>query len=219
MAHKVHPQAHRTPTTFDWDSQWYSKDNYAKFSREDIQIRKHLEEEYEDAHIDAVRVERDPESMEITILAAKPGFIIGRGGQEIDKLRKHIERQILKMELDVKINVKEIKSPARSAEVIAKTMAKKIEGRIPPRRVMKKALSRIMNGGAQGAKLEVSGRLGGSEIARTEKLSEGKVPLITLRADIDYAFTEANTSYGSIGIKVWIYKGEVFSRKDKFDNQ
>lgn len=219
MAHKVHPQSFRTPTTFEWDSQWYSKDNYAKYSKEDIQIRQHLDNEYEDAHIDSVRVERDPESMEITILAAKPGFIIGRGGEEIEKLRKHIERQILKMNLDVKINVKEVQSPARSAKVIAKTMAKKIEGRIPPRRVMKKALSRIMSGGAQGAKLEVSGRLGGSEIARTEKLSEGKVPLITLRADIDYAFAEANTSYGTIGIKVWIYKGEVFSRKDKFDNQ
>ncbi|MFB6225736.1 MAG: 30S ribosomal protein S3 [Candidatus Paceibacteria bacterium] len=219
MAHNVHPEAYRKQVIYTWDSKWYSDDNYSEFAKQDIQIRKYIRDEYEDSHIDAISIERDPESMDITILAAKPGFIIGRGGEEIENLRQHIETKILYQDLDVKINVREVRSPALSASVIAETLKKKIEGRVPTRRAMKKALDRITNAGAQGAKIEISGRLGGSEIARTEKLSEGKVPLITLRADIDYAFAEANTTYGTIGIKVWIYKGEVFGRKDKFDQE
>ncbi|MFB6181822.1 MAG: 30S ribosomal protein S3 [Candidatus Magasanikbacteria bacterium] len=217
MSHNVHPESYRKQVIYTWDSKWFNDDNYDEFAKDDIRIRKHIRDEYEDSHIDSISIERDPESMDITILAAKPGFIIGRGGEEIDKLRKHIETKILNEDLDVKINVKEIRSPALSASVIAETLKKKIEGRVPTRRAMKKALDRITSAGAQGAKIEISGRLGGSEIARTEKLSEGKVPLITLRADIDYAFAEANTTYGTIGIKVWIYKGEVFGRKDKFE--
>lgn len=219
MAHNVHPEAYRKQVIYTWDSKWFSDDNYSEFAKQDIQIRKHIRDEYEDSHIDAISVERDPESMDITILAAKPGFIIGRGGEEIENLRQHIETKILDQDLNVKINVREVRSPALSSSVIAETLKKKIEGRVPTRRAMKKALDRITNAGAQGAKIEISGRLGGSEIARTEKLSEGKVPLITLRADIDYAFAEAKTTYGTIGIKVWIYKGEVFGRKDKFDDE
>lgn len=217
MAHKVHPQAHRTQVIYTWDSKWYGDDqNYAEYSKQDIQIREYIRDEYNTANIDSISVERDPEKMTITILAGKPGFIIGRGGEQIDELRQHIEKQILGMDMRVKINVKEVRSPALSASIIADTMAQKIEGRVPFRRVMKKALDRIMNGGAEGAKVEVSGRLNGVDIARTEKLSKGSVPLITLRADIDYAFREAKTTYGTIGIKVWIHKGEVFGRKDKF---
>jgi len=217
MSHNVHPESFRKQVIYTWDSKWFSGDDYSEYAKEDIQIRKYIRDKYEDSHIDSISIERDPESMDITILAAKPGFIIGRGGEEIENLRHYIETKILDEDLDVKINVREIRSPAHSASVIAETLKKKIEGRVPTRRAMKKALDRIMSSGVQGAKIEIAGRLGGSEIARTEKLSEGKVPLTTLRADVDYAFAEAKTTYGTIGIKVWIYKGEVFGRKDKFD--
>ncbi len=216
MGHKVHPKIHRMQVIYSWDSKWFSKKNYSKFAEQDISIREFLMKKFKDAHIDAISVERGPKDMTITILAAKPGFIIGRGGKGIDEVRKEIERKFLKMSLKVKLNVKEVKSPALSASVAAQTMVSEIERRIPFRRVIKQGIDKVMKAGAQGVKVKMSGRLNGVEIARQETLSAGKVPLITLRSDVDYAIVEAETIYGKIGIKVWIYRGQVFGRKDKF---
>jgi len=216
MGHKVHPKIHRTQIIYTWDSKWFSKKDYSTFAEQDIRIREFLTKKFKDANIDAISVERGAKDMTVTILAAKPGFIIGRGGKGIDEVRKEIERKFLKMSLKVKLNVREVKSPALSAAVIAQTIASDIERRIPFRRVMKQSRDRVMKAGAKGVKIMMSGRLNGVEIARRETLSDGKVPLITLRSDVDYFFVKAHTIYGVIGIKVWVYHGEIFGRKDKF---
>lgn len=218
MGHKVHPKIHRIQVIYSWDSRWFGKKKYAKFAEQDIRIREFLMKKFKDAHIDAIRVERGPKNMTVTILAAKPGFIIGRGGQGLEDLKKQIEKQFLQMTLKVKLNIQELKNPALSASVIAQTIAADIEKRMPFRRTMKQSIERVMKAGAQGVKICVSGRLNGADIARTEKLAAGKVPLITLRSDVDYFPYEALTTYGKIGIKVWIYHGEVFGRKDRFNN-
>ena len=217
MGHKIHPRIHRTQVIYTWDSRWFGKKSYAKYSQQDVSIREFLMKKFKDAHIDAIGVERGPKNMMITIFAAKPGFIIGRGGQGLEDLRKEIERNFLQMSLKVKLNILEVSSPALSASVIAQTIASDIEKRLPFRRVMKQARDRVMKAGAQGVKISIAGRLNGVDIARTEKIASGKVPLITLRSDVDYALAEAGTTYGKIGIKVWIYHGEVFGRKDKFN--
>lgn len=217
MGHKVHPKIHRTQVIWSWDSKWFGKKQYATFAQQDIQIREYLMKKFQDANIDAISVERGPKNMTITILAAKPGFIIGRGGQGLDEVRKHIERQILKFQNKVKLNVQELRQPALSAPVVAQTIARDLERRMPFRRVMKQTIDRVMKAGAQGVKISVAGRLNGADIARTERLSAGSVPLITLRGDVDYGTERANTTYGVIGVKVWVYRGEVFGRKDRFD--
>lgn len=217
MGHKVHPKIHRMQVIYSWDSRWFGRSaNYAKYSEQDIRIREYLLKKFKDAHVDSISLERGPKNMTVTILAAKPGFIIGRGGQGLDEVRKHIERKFLQMNLKVKINVQELRSPALSASVVAQSIVSDIERRMPFRRVMKQSIERVMKAGAQGVKIGMAGRLNGVEIARNEKLAAGKVPLITLRGDVDYFFAEAQTTYGKIGIKVWIYRGEVFGRKDKF---
>jgi small subunit ribosomal protein S3 len=216
MGHKVHPRAHRTQVIYTWDSKWFGKNNYAKLAEQDISIREYLAVKFKDAHIDAVGIERSPKNMTVTIFAAKPGFIIGRGGKALDDLRKEIERKFLQMSLRVKLNIKEVRSPALSAAVIAQTCASDIERRIPFRRVIKQSIDRVMKAGAKGVKIGMAGRLNGVEIARSEKLQAGTVPLITMRSDVDYALVEAHTIYGKIGIKVWVCHGEVFGRKDKF---
>jgi len=217
MGHKVHPKIYRMQVIYSWDSKWFGKKNsYKKFIEQDMLIREFLMKKFKEAHIDSIAVERGAKDMTITILAAKPGFIIGRGGESLDALRKEIERNFLQMSLKVKLNIKEVKNPALSAQVLATTMASELERRIPFRRVMKQGIERSMKAGAKGVKVRMSGRLNGVEIARTEKLAAGTVPLLTLRSDVDYAFVEANTIYGKIGIKVWMCHGEVFGRKDKF---
>lgn len=216
MGHKVHPRAHRTQVIYTWDSKWFSKDNYAKFAEQDISIREFLAKKFKDAHIDAIGIERGPKNMTLTVFAAKPGFIIGRGGKALDDLRKEIERKFLQMSLRVKLNIKEVRSPALSAPVVAQSCVSEIEKRIPFRRVMKQTVERVMKAGAKGVKIGMSGRLNGVEIARAEKIQAGTVPLITMRSDVDYALVEAHTLFGKIGVKVWICHGEVFGRKDKF---
>lgn len=216
MGHKVHPIIHRMQVTSTWDSRWFSKKKYAKYAEQDIRIREFLMKKFKDAHIDAIGVERGPKNMTITILAAKPGYIIGRGGQGLELVRKHIERKFLQMSLKVRLNIQEVRSPALSASVVAQTIASDIERRIPFRRVMKHTIDRVMKAGAKGVKISLAGRLNGVEIARNEKLFAGKVPLITLRSRVDYARVGAHTTYGQIGVKVWIYHGEVFNRHDKF---
>lgn len=216
MGHKVHPIIHRMQIIYSWDSKWYGKNTYAKFAEQDIKIREYLKKKYKEAHIDAISIERSAKNMSVTILAAKPGFIIGRGGKSLDDLRKEIERKFLQMNLRVKLNIKEVRNPSLSAQVVAQSAVSDIERRLPFRRVMKQILERTMKAGAKGVRVVMSGRLNGVEIARREKMSTGTVPLITLRADVDYAQVEAQTIYGKIGIKVWICKGNIFGRKDKF---
>lgn len=216
MGHKVHPKIHRMQVISSWDSRWFSLHNYPLFAKQDLDIRQYLMKKFKDANIDSISVERSPKNMTVTILAAKPGFIIGRSGQGLDAVRKHIETKILQMTLKVKLQVRELRSPALSAMVVAQTIAADTERRVPFRRLMKQTLERVMKAGGKGVKVKMSGRLNGVEIARTEQLATGKVPLITLRSDVDYASVTAHTLYGAIGIKVWIYQGEVFGRKDKF---
>lgn len=217
MGHKVHPKIHRIQVIYTWDSRWFGKKKYAKFAEQDVRIREFLAKKFKDAHIDSIRVERGPKDMTVTILAAKPGFIIGRGGQGLEDLKKQIEKQFLQMSLKVKLNIQEVKNPSLSAAVIAQTVVTEVEKRMPFRRVMKQSIEKAMKSGAQGVKICLSGRLNGADIARAEKLAAGKVPLITLRSDIDYANYEALTTYGKIGVKVWVYHGEIFGRKDKFN--
>lgn len=220
MGHKVHPKIHRTQVIYTWDSKWFSKNEYATFAQHDILIREYFKKKFRSAHIDSISIERGPKNMTVTVFAAKPGFIIGRGGKGIDDIRKHIERSILKMNCKVRLNIQEVSSPSLSAPVVAVGIVEETEKRIPFRRVMKQAIERVMKSGAKGVKIRMSGRLNGVEIARTEAIAKGKVPLITLRSDVDYGFAEAQTLFGKIGIKVWIYRGEVFGeRKDIFDKQ
>ena len=216
MGHKVHPTIHRMQVIYTWDSKWYAGKNYAKQVEQDIKIREFLFKKFKDASIDSIGIGRGPKEVTITILAAKPGLIIGRGGQGIDDLRKMIERKFLQMSSKVRLNIKEVRSPALSAQIVAQSIATEIERRIPFRRVMKQTIDRVMKAGAKGVKVAMAGRLNGVEIARREKLAAGTVPLITLRSDVDYALVEAQTIYGKIGIKVWICHGKVFGRKDKF---
>lgn len=216
MGHKVHPRIHRTQIIYTWDSKWFARKDYAKLAEDDVRIRGFLLKKFKDAHIDDIGMERSPKNMSITIYAAKPGFLIGRGGKGLEDVKKEIERKFLKMALRVKLNVREVRSPALSARIVARTIVEDLEKRMPFRRVMKQTLEKVMKAGAKGVKVCLGGRLNGVEIARTEKLAAGTVPLITLRSDVDYALDEAQTTYGKIGVKVWICHGEVFGRKDKF---
>lgn len=216
MGHKVHPKIHRTQVIYTWDSKWFSKKNYAQFAEDDVRIREYLLKKFKDAHIDSIGLERGPKHMTVTIFAAKPGFIIGRGGQGLEQVRKDIERKFLRMSTKVKLNIQEVRSPSLSAQIVGQTIVSELERRIPFRRVMKQTMERVMKSGAVGVKLKVSGRLNGAEIARTEKMAAGSVPLITMRSDVDYASIPAYTLFGKIGVKVWICHGEVFGRKDKF---
>lgn len=217
MGHKVHPKIHRMPLIYLWDSKWFAKrGTNAKLLEQDIRIREYLEAKLKEAGIDAISVERNAQEVVVNILAAKPGVIIGRNGQGLEEIRKYLEKKVLQFKSKVKINVLAVKQPALSARVVALGAASEIERRIPFRRVMKQLIDRVINAGAKGVKVSMAGRLNGVDIARSEILSAGKMSLITFRSDVDYAFVEANTIYGKIGIKVWIYKGETFGLQEKF---
>lgn len=220
MGHKVHPKIHRIPYIFPWDSRWFAKkDQLATFLQQEIQIREFLEKKLKEANVDSISIERTPKDITITILAGKPGVVIGRGGQGLEVIRKEIEKKILQFKSKVKLNIQPVNQPALSAAIVAQNAAMDIEKRLPFRRVMKQSIEKVMAAGAKGIKIAMAGRLNGVEIARREKLAAGKMSLITLRSNVDYAFTEAHTMYGKIGIKVWIYYGETFSRKDKFEKK
>ena len=207
MGQKVHPKGLRIGIIKDWDAKWNADRNYVELLHEDLKIRKFIKEKLFLAGISNVEIERAANSrVKVTIFTAKPGIVIGRGGQEVENLRKELETMTKKQ---VNINIQEVKKPELDAQLTAENIASQLERRIAFRRAMKQSVSRTLRMGAEGIKIQVSGRLGGAEIARSEWYSEGKVPLHTLRADIDYGFAEANTTYGKIGVKVWIYKGEV----------
>jgi small subunit ribosomal protein S3 len=216
MGKKVNPKILRMGITKTWPSLWFDKgEKYISNIKQDIVVRRHLIKEFKEAGIDQVEIIRSINKMDINVTTAKPGLIIGRGGNGAEELKKKLHDKFLKnfRMNEINLNIKEFSRPNLSAQIIVQGMILDIEKRLPFRKVMKQVLSKIERAGALGAKTVVSGRLNGAEIARTEKLVWGKVPLQTLRADIDYARGAAHTTYGSIGIKVWIYKGEVFEKE------
>ena len=207
MGQKVNPHGLRIGIIKDWDTKWYANDkNFSSYLVEDVQIRKFIKKKLYISGISRIEIDRAANKVKINVNTAKPGLVIGKGGQGIEELRKEIEKMTGK---SVLINITEIKSPEMDAQLVAENIASQLEKRISFRRAMKQAMSRTMKLGAKGIKTACAGRLGGAEIARTEHYHEGTIPLQTLRADIDYGFAEADTTYGKIGVKVWIYKGEV----------
>ncbi|NLY89547.1 MAG: 30S ribosomal protein S3 [Firmicutes bacterium] len=210
MGQKVHPVGLRLGIIRDWDGRWFAEKDYATFLHEDIKIRRYIKQKLYNSGIARVEIERAANRIKVTIHTARPGMVIGRGGTEVEKLRKELEEMTSKQ---ISLNIAEVKIPELNAQLVAENIAAQLEKRVSFRRAMKQAINRTMRFGALGMKVACSGRLMGAEIARTEGYSEGKVPLHTLRADIDYGFSEANTTYGKIGVKVWINKGEVLQAK------
>ena len=210
MGQKVSPVGFRIGVIKDWDAKWYADKNYTDLLLEDMKIRKEIAKQLDNAGVSRVEIERAANLVRITIHTAKPGVVIGKGGAGVEELRKHLEKLTDKQ---VHINIVEIKTPELDAKLVAENIANQLVRRVAFRRAMKQAVFRTMRAGAKGIKVMVSGRLGGAEIARSESYHEGTVPLQTLRADIDYGFQEAHTTYGRIGVKVWIYKGEVLPTK------
>jgi small subunit ribosomal protein S3 len=210
VGQKVNPKGLRVGIIRDWEGRWFADKNYTELLHEDLKIRKFIKTKLSQAGVPRVEIERAANRIKLFVHAAKPGIVIGRGGAEVENLRKAIEAMTGKQ---VAVNIVEIKKPELDAQLVAENVAQQLEKRTSFRRAMKQTVGRTMRLGAQGIKISCGGRLGGAEIARTEWYNEGKVPLHTLRADIDYGFAEANTTYGKIGIKVWIYKGEVLPAK------
>ncbi len=206
MGHKVHPVGFRIGVIRDWQAKWYADKHYAEFLQEDLKLRKAIQSRYGDTAVSLVEIERQANQVAITIHTARPGIVIGRGGQRVDETRVLLEQMIGKK---IQLNIREIPQPELDAFLVARTVADQIERRIAYRRAMKQAMLRTMQAGAKGMKVSCAGRLGGAEIARRLNMHEGQVPLHTLRADVDYGFTEARTTMGRIGVKVWIYKGQV----------
>ncbi|MDD6807357.1 MAG: 30S ribosomal protein S3 [Oscillospiraceae bacterium] len=217
MGQKANPTGLRIGVIKDWESRWYSNANtFGDTLVEDYQIRQYLLKTLKSAGVPKVEIERDAKRVRINIHCAKPGMVIGRGGAEIEKLKAVCEKKLGK---EVSLNIIEIKQPDLDAQLVAENIAAQLEKRVSYRRALKLAIGRTMRLGARGIKAQVSGRLGGAEIARSESYHEGTIPLQTIRADIDYGFAEADTTYGRIGVKVWIYKGEVLHDTRKAGNK
>ena len=210
MGQKVSPTGLRIGINKDWESKWYAEKDFAKYLSNDYKIREYLNKKFKNAGISKIVIERNSKRNEVFIYAAKPCLIIGQSGTEIEKVKKEVSKLVKE---DIQISVVEIKNPDMVAQIVADTIAHNIENRVSFRVAQKKAIRNTMKAGAKGIKTLVSGRLGGADIARGEGYSEGTIPLHTLRADIDYAATEADTTYGKIGVKVWIYKGEILQDK------
>ena len=210
MGQKVNPVGYRLGINKDWESRWYAKKDYADKLNKDIKIREYILTNLKDAAISSVIIERKKNRVDVTVKTAKPGVIIGRGGEDIEKLRKKIAKLINE---EVFINILEEKNPSLNAKLVADNIAMQIENRAPFRSAQKRAIRDTMKAGAKGIKTLVSGRLNGVEMARSEGYTEGTVPLHTIRADVDYAQSDANTTYGKIGVKVWIYKDEILPAK------
>ena len=213
MGQKVNPHGLRVGVIKDWDSKWYAEETFADNLVEDYNIRKFLKNKLYAAGISKIETERASDRLKIIIHTAKPGVVIGKGGAEIEALKKQVEKLTSAKRLS--IDIKEVKRPDKDAQLVAENIAQQLENRVSFRRAMKSCMGRAMKAGAKGIKTSCSGRLGGADMARTEFYSEGNIPLQTLRADIDYGFAEANTTYGKIGVKTWIYHGEVLPTKGK----
>ena len=210
MGQKVNPHGMRVGVIKDWDSRWYAEADFADNLIEDHEIRTYLKKRLYSAGISKIEIERASDRIKIIVHTAKPGVVIGKGGAEIEKLKAEVQKMTAKK---VFVDIKEVKRPDREAQLVAESIAQQLENRVSFRRAMKSTMSRSMKAGVLGIKTAVGGRLGGADIARTEFYSEGTIPLQTLRADIDYGFAEADTTYGKTGVKVWIYKGEVLPAK------
>ena len=214
MGHKINPTSFRLKITDTWKSRWFSKSHYVELLKEDIQIREYLESHLKKAGLARIDIERlNDGTITVIIKTTKPGLIIGKGGAGIEELKKRIKTK-LKIKKELKVNIEEIRDVNMHAQVIANGIAESLEKRVAFRRLMKQTLEQVMQAGAKGVKVAIGGRLNGAEIARTEHLSSGKIPLHTLRANIDFARSTAFTTYGTIGIKVWIYKGDIFEKKE-----
>lgn len=213
MGQKVNPHGLRVGVIKEWDAKWYAdKKDFSNNLVEDDKIRKFIKKKLYDAGIDKIEIERMSKRVKIHVHTSKPGIVIGKGGSKIDELRKEVEKLTASK---VAINIVEVKRPEACAQLVAETIAQQLENRVSFRRAMKQAMGKSFKAGAKGIKVSCSGRLGGAEMARTEFYAEGNIPLQTLRADIEYGFAEADTTYGKVGVKVWIYKGEVLPTKDK----
>jgi len=213
MGQKVNPHGLRVGVIKDWSAKWYAdKKEFANYLVEDNKIRTFIKEKLYTAGIESIDIERMSKRIRIHVATSKPGIVIGKGGASIDALRKEVEKMVNSR---VSINIIEVKRPEASAQLVSENIALQLENRVSFRRAMKQSIGRALKSGAKGIKVTCSGRLGGAEMARTEHYSEGNIPLQTLRADIEYGFAEANTTYGKIGVKVWIYKGEVLPQKAK----
>ena len=215
MGQKVHPTGIRLGIVKDWSSTWYADTKtFPEYIRSDYFIRSHIKKKLKDASVSRIGIERPAKKANITIHTARPGIVIGKKGEDIEKLRKEISALIGMHINDVRINISEVRKPEMDAQLVAEGIAQQLERRVMFRRAMKRAVTNTMRVGAEGIKVKVGGRLNGAEIARSEWYREGRVPLHTLRADIDYGFAEAHTTYGVIGVKVWIFKGEVFDKPE-----
>ena len=212
MGQKVNPVGMRIGIIRDWESKWFADKDYAKLLHEDLKVREYIMKRHNDASVSKIEIERAANRVNISIHTAKPGMVIGKGGTEVEALRKALNQLTKKR---VHINIIEIKRADLDAKLVAENIARQLENRVSFRRAQKQTIQRAMRAGAKGIKTQVSGRLGGADIARAEHYSEGTVPLHTLRADIDYATAEADTTYGKLGVKVWIYRGEVLPAKKK----
>jgi small subunit ribosomal protein S3 len=216
MGQKVHPTGFRLGIASDWTSKWYANsDQFADFLDEDLKIRDFLKKKLSQAAVSRIQISRPAKSVAITIHTARPGIIIGKKGEDIEKLRIEVASLVAVHINNVKINIEEIRKPELDAQLVAEGIASQLERRVMFRRAMRRSVTNAMRIGAEGIKINVSGRLNGAEIARNEWYREGRVPLHTLRADVDYGFAEALTTYGILGVKVWIYKGEVFDLESK----
>jgi len=212
MGQKTHPIGFRVGVTKPWDSKWFAEKNFAQFLKEDIEVRKFVKDKLSGAGVSKIEIERTASKVRINVHAARPGIAIGKKGSGIEAVKADVAKQIGKRVEDVYLNVTEVRKAEADAQLIAESIGNQITRRISYRRAMKKAIQQAMKFGVKGIKIRCSGRIGGAEIARSEKYSEGSIPLHTLRADIDYGFAEAATTYGIIGIKVWVYKGEIDMR-------
>ena len=210
MCQKVNPTGLRVGIIRDWDAKWYAEKDFATDLHEDLRIRKFIENKLANASVSTIEIERAAKRVNISIHTAKPGMVIGKGGSEVEKLRQELNKLTGKR---VHINIVEIKKPDLDAKLVGENIAQQLENRIAFRRAMKQAMQRTMRAGAKGIKVQVAGRLNGADMSRVEHFSDGTVPLHTLRADIDYAWVEASTTYGQLGVKVWIYRGEVLPTK------
>lgn len=215
MSQKIHPKLFRLSTIYTWDSKWFaSKGKYISALKEDVQLRRFIMGQLKDASVDRVIIDRNANNIKVNIFSAKPGFIIGRAGAGIEELKKKINKKFYRgRRVVINLNIQEVSQPALSAKITGEQIAQEIEKRLPFRRSMKMAVERVMKAGATGVKITVKGRLNGADIARSETILNGSIPLHNLRADINFSRIRANTIYGVIGIKVWIYRGEVFEKK------
>ena len=214
MGHKVHPFGFRIGVIRDWQARWYAEKNYAEFLHEDLKLRQAIQSIGAEAAISDVEIERQANKVAVTIHTARPGVVIGRGGQRVDELRLRLEGLVGKR---IQLNILEVHQPELDAYLVARAIADQIEHRVAFRRAMKQAMFRTTQAGAKGIRLSCAGRLGGAEIARREVMHQGQVPLHTLRADIDYGFTEAHTTLGRIGVKVWIYRGDILPKPTRLE--